>query len=722
MGAEATAPSLGDDASSGYEEAPELRVLAVLALSRAGLDARMVEAATLTVAATGRMLLTEKGFATVEELSQAQRDKWRAEAKRLACAEVEVKLGLGVYETRILVGLACAPTLTRRLVIDALDRGVASWAQIKAFWQRCGKLPSEAAELVAEALLGTDPAAAAKERLAADGALRDVPWQHSQYRAALEREAVAAKGTDAHAERSRRRAAYHARSAGLSIDEDGSATLTVTGPLVTMCALHRRIDTISRLLRKHGDPRTLDQLRSDVINALLLHGTLPLLDTDPDALDVADLAAITQIVNAQPSVHLQVVIPWHSLTDGPACPGCHEPLRLDPDADHSHDTPHDTRHHRDDPAHGTNGRALADGNAGQREGSGGSGRVLADGNAGQGMVGEILGAHPAFITPGHARELAVLPGTTLSRLLVDPADGRLLERSIATYRPDAAMRRQIRAADVYSRSPGSRRPLSACELDHVIPWGPSCDGPTCELNLAGLAKDAHDRKTKKLWSATINTRRDLTWTTLLGQTFTTRAHDYRQYTSTAALSSPPSTTCHPSATSGAARLGAFLGRVVTARAAPDLAQIALDPAQLPPDPAQLSPDPRKDPTHALDERRDLANRTLYAAIAHRGPGAYLIADDDYPGTGEHGGHLAGWAWITHTDARTGSRRFGPPRNPVTVDELLDLRREGPEPSSHTTGQSHRSPNAPLDTTSDTTLHPRTDTPWTRRQAQDPPPF
>ena len=113
---------------------------------------------------------------------------------------------------------------------------------------------------------------------------------------------------------------------------------------------------------------------------------------------------IAQIITARPAVHLQVVVPWDVLAGTPAC-GPHQ------------------------------------------------------------STAEILGRHPAFLTPGHARELGLTPGTTLSRLLIDPADGRLIERSIASYRPDAAMRRQIIAADVTSRSPGSRTPATSCEID-----------------------------------------------------------------------------------------------------------------------------------------------------------------------------------------------------------------------------------------------------------------
>jgi hypothetical protein len=147
---------------------------------------------------------------------------------------------------------------------------------------------------------------------------------------------------------------------------------------------------------------------------------------------------------------------------------------------------------------------------------------------GRAQVGEVLGPTSFAISPGLARELALTPGATIHRLVTDPVDGRCVERSAKGYRPDADMRRQIHAADVYSRTPGSRTHAAACELDHVTPWG-WAGGPTTETNLAMLDLPAHRSKTEGYLHLTINHRRDLTFTTLLGQVVRTRTHDYGQY-------------------------------------------------------------------------------------------------------------------------------------------------------------------------------------------------
>src|SRR5690606_37868401 len=140
----------------------------------------------------------------------------------------------------------------------------------------------------------------------------------------------------------------------MRVHDDGTATLTVRCALTTGAAVYQRIDRCSRALRAGGDPRTLAQLRADTTAALLLHGFLPLPGHDQpiptfgpgqhaagdcagessssaegerpgggqerfdlgmeDPVTPADLDQIARIVNAVPSVQLQVVIAWEALT------------------------------------------------------------------------------------------------------------------------------------------------------------------------------------------------------------------------------------------------------------------------------------------------------------------------------------------------------------------------------------------------------------------------
>lgn len=561
--------------ASEPEPEPEQKVLdriTGLAAARSAIEADLLVSTRELVATVGDELLRDKGFSDVEELSAGQRRRWRAEAKRLSCAELEVALGAGVKEARQLVGLACSPVPVRDQVEGALRRGTITWGHAKGFWDRCGRLPADDAGQVADGLFGTDAAAVVAERLAPDGTVCDRPWSSAHYWAALERESVRVEGTDVVAERERRRLARERRSASLRVDDDSTATLFVNGPVTSLAAISARLDRCARTLRKGGDPRTLPQLRSDVAQTLLLHGRLPLPDLgEDDLVTPAEAATIAQVVTAQPGVHLQVVVPWDGVTGMPSCHHCQ------------------------------------DGTAADRHVDGGG-------------IAEVLGTVPTFLTPGHARELALSPGTTLSRILVDPADGRLVERSIASYRPDAAMRRQIVAADVHSRAPGRRTSSARCEIDHETAWG--AGGPTSEPNLSLKDVAHHQFKTEGWWSSALAPNRDVTWETLLGQVTKTRCHDYRQYLRRAVATD--STT----------------GSTATSTA---------------------------------DAELDLACRTLYAALAHRGPHGLLTDPDDLHGATDHDEACTGWIRVTHR-SREGQVLSGPSHDQPTPARLLGLLR------------------------------------------------
>ncbi|WP_151525520.1 HNH endonuclease signature motif containing protein [Serinicoccus kebangsaanensis] len=665
MAAVSTLPTSG--------ESDALQVLGVLAATRSGVDARLIETTRLIVAAIADQLLVEKGFSAVGELTDGQRRRWRAEAKRLACAEVELKLGAGVTEARQLVGLACAPVGVRTDVIAALDRGEITWLQARSFWKRCGSLPVDSAEVVSEALFGTDPAAAAPERLDPQGELRERPWHEADYAAALQREAVRAEGQDVQAERERRRAAYAARRAELVVHDDGTGTLSVTGPLISMCAAHTRIERAARLLRKQGDPRTLDQLRADVTAALLVHGSVAPPATH-DELGVPDLGEVSRVVSALPAVELQVVVPWDALagTDAPTTVNPTNPTAPTEPTDPTQPTdptnlPRAVHHPCDDPPRCRRARR---------------------------GVGLVLGRHPAYLTPGQIRELALQHGTTLRRLLTDPADGRLIERSLRAYRPDAAMRRQVLAADVHARAPGSRHPGTSCEIDHVLPWG-EAGGSTTETNLALLGKRHHQLKTAGHAFAEINDLRDLTWTTLLGQAETTRAHDYRQY-----LDGTMSRDAQGQDWTASAD-----------RPDPDRSTSAHAPA---PDRADVGEDDWI--------RRDRANRALYAALAHRGPDAFLTDADDHLGSAEHGGALGGWLFVTRTTPG-GARRHGAAPDTETVGQVLGFTEaeapSGPAAPARPSPTSSTGRDAAPPRDDEGAPHPRA--PW-RPTHDQPPPF
>ncbi|WP_298746169.1 hypothetical protein [uncultured Serinicoccus sp.] len=651
-------PSDPSDPSEATIADPVARVRE-LARQRSALEAQLLGAARDLSAEVGRALLSDKGFADVEELTSAQRRRWRAETKRLACAELQVALGLGVKEARQMIGVACAPAPVRTVVGEALATGLASWGHVRAFWDRCGSLEADEAVLVCESLFGSDADTVVTERLGPDGTVLDRPWHQAEFWAALEREAVRVEGQDVVAERERRRRARADRHVWMRVDDDSTATLAITGPLTSLCAISRRLDLCAKALRKGGDGRTLAQLRSDVAQTLLLHGHLDLPDPQDALVSPTHGETVAQIVTAQPSICLEVVVPWDALSGHPACARCP-----------AGDDPPGTQPTLGHPAGAGVDRPAGDAEAPEQAppdrpaarlappDPAAAGRAMSPPAAAPArppsLVGEVLGRHPAFITAGHARELALAPGTTLTRLLVDPADGRLIERSITSYRPDAAMRRQVVAADVYSRAPGSRSPALACELDHEQPWG-SGGGATSESNLVLKDVRSHQLKTEGWWSSALGPRRDVRWETLLGQVEQTRGHDYRQYLPSRQAPSHPD--------------------------GPDL------------------PGPREQPGLDLpgDDDLDLACRALYAALAHRGVAALLADADDAEGATDHDPRLSGWITLAHR-GQDGRRRSGPPEDCATVASLLRMTsRTGPDddaPADALDGSQDQEPQSP----------------------------
>lgn len=662
--ADATAPEL--------VPLPHESVVAVdtAARARCRMEADLIEAAAEVVGECRARILDRRGLTGVA-LSPAAERSVDAAVRQAAVMELELATGTSTAEAQTLLAVATCGGELRSMLLAALRRGQARWVQVKTFWERTTRahLTHDQRLLVAYVLFGTDPALACEERFDIDGHLDlDRHWAHHPYLAALAREIAACLGQHPEADTARRRRAYENRRVEICLHDDGSATLTMTGPAVMIAGIRHRLDTAARALIAAGEERSLSQLRFDIAAALALHGILDLADTDADTLDEVltpeRLVDLLAVIHAQPKVHAQIIVPVDALRTGlPLCPACAEkiqPTQSDSGRPTGDDAGQDTTGHRagatsdDDHAEATDlsdhldaehpnpatpweqaargstspppwasppdqpsGQSLPDEAppdtdtdpaavsdpaclSGRRDSAA---PFLDREPPGRGLVGELIGSHPMFLTPGHARELVLLPGTTLHRLLTDPADGRLIERTLITYRPDTDMRRQVLAADLYSRAPGSRLTGRTLELDHVIPWG-TPGGTTTETNLAALSKRAHHEKTLGHWRIEMGTRRDLTVTTLLNQHRTTRVHDYGQYLRTA------------------------------------------------------EPDD-------LAARRDLASQAIYAHETQHQRTLYLAGD-------RAALRDEAWVRITHTDPRTGRTHDGPHPDTPTVEDLLNI--------------------------------------------------
>uniref|UniRef100_UPI002117C3B5 HNH endonuclease signature motif containing protein n=1 Tax=Ornithinimicrobium faecis TaxID=2934158 RepID=UPI002117C3B5 len=429
---------------------------------------------------------------------------------------------------------------------------------------------TEDSAAVANGLFGNDPKASVSERLDSAGEFLGGPWRHREFYRALDREVHKIKGRDPQSTKKTREDNLAANDTRVLVEDNGTAQVMIGCTATQGAAIADRIDKAARAARKAGDTRTQTQLRAATSIALLLHGTADLagLPDDPALVTVEQSEQLTKILHGLPAAQLNVIVPLNTLIgttpDGlapvdaegnpiPAAfaapstaaghptagqPGtrasssctCECTCGAEADESFTDRAPDDGRTGQDCPDPGSAGPDCPPQQAAPEQAASGTQPPPTPGEAdGEVGVGEVIGKHSVFLTPDEVRTLALTPGSTMHRLLTDPATGVLVERSIKAYPFDAGMRAHIIAADVFCRMPGCVKPASIAQIDHVQEHG-TPGGHTCIANGQPLDTPDHDLKTKKLWDAVIHANRDVTWTTLLGRIYTTKAHDYRQYT------------------------------------------------------------------------------------------------------------------------------------------------------------------------------------------------
>ena len=124
-------------------------------------------------------------------------------------------------------------------------------------------------------------------------------------------------------------------------------------------------------------------------------------------------------------------------------------------------------------------------------------------------------------------DLATRFDTTITRALLDPATGTIIETSSPAYRPPKKIAAMVRLRDGTCRFPGCTRPARRCDLDHVIPWP---NGPTQVANLHCLCQHHHRAKHEAGWILAMTPDGVCTWTSPLGQDYTTHPVDHLQAT------------------------------------------------------------------------------------------------------------------------------------------------------------------------------------------------
>ncbi|USQ79916.1 hypothetical protein NF556_20405 [Ornithinimicrobium faecis] len=469
------------------------------------------------------------------------------------------------------MAFANLPTAVTAPVTHSLVTGESTWRLVRRFQRACSTLTTEDAAAVANGLFGDDPAASVSERLDSAGEFAGGPWHHREFYRALDREVHKIKGRDPESTKKTREDSLAANDTRVMIEDNGTAQVMIGCTATQGAAIADRIDKAARAARKAGDTRTLTQLRTATSIALLLHGTADLagLPDDPALITVEQSEQLTKLLYGLPAAQLNVIVPLNTLIgttpDGLTPTGSSPDTSVDAEGNpipaafaaagatpgQSGTRPSGTGGVNSCTCECTCGaapdtRETAAGPAEQAPGDGPRGQDCPDpASTGQDCpptqpptpgepdgevgVGEVIGKHSVFLTPDEVRTLALTPGSTMYRLLTDPATGVLVERSIKAYPFDAGMRAHIIAADVFCRMPGCLKPASIAQIDHVQEHG-TPGGHTCIANGQPLDTPDHDLKTKKLWDAVIHANRDVTWTTLLGRIYTTKAHDYRQYT------------------------------------------------------------------------------------------------------------------------------------------------------------------------------------------------
>ncbi|CAN5584390.1 hypothetical protein BH23ACT6_BH23ACT6_21480 [soil metagenome] len=531
-------------------------------------DAMLVTAARTLADRAGREFLGRKGLASPVELTPTARQRWRAKTKSVVAEELATLTGYGVNACHARVGFALAPRAAVRSAERALFEGVTDWRAVSQYWQRCRTMEVEDATQVGDAvfaplLVSTTPEDADPSGDEDQRGARWETWQEFHRR--LERESVRVEGRDAAAERERRRAALRRRDTHAEIEQDGLGSFYVTAGTASVVAAAERIETIARRARKAGDTRSLGHIRSDTAMALLVHGILPLSEAPTSKGEMSPAASATstpksegevspaagatstpqseagkalvstpdsvcRIIAGLPTASVDVIVPVSALLSEQA-PTEVSASRNREDIGESvvkekfigeATGPASRAGHtkRGDPIE--TGRGVKSNAPGVKPNAPGAESDVPGG------VAEIPGH--GWLSAAHARELAVSPGAVLHRLLTDPADGRLVERTTTAYRPDAAMRAQVRALDRSCRAPGCTMPAHRCELDHETPFG-TPGGVTSETNLNPKHARHHQLKTEQFWTSVMDETRAVTWTTLFSRMYTTYAHDYREYDS-----------------------------------------------------------------------------------------------------------------------------------------------------------------------------------------------
>ncbi len=340
----------------------------------------------------------------------------------------------------------------------------------------------------------------------------------------------------------------------------GMAYLTLFAPAPVIHAAHDRLTQAARSTRSAGDARTLDQLRADVMTALLLDdGTLDLTAcTTTAASDPADTdrgpGRVSAPNVADPATEATAADPDRTFlsscaersgvagsspvsSDAPGscdCGRCAPSAQDDKKGGHSGRGGHgghaldDKKADPDPPGPGTSDRSTTDELWEDRYSLARIARSLRPKIYVTVPVLTLLGRidEPGLldgtvpIDADTAREMAGL-ATSFTRLLTHPHTGDVLAVGSEAYRPPADLTQYVTARDNGCRFPGCTRRAVETDTDHTTAH--ATGGATDATNLAALCRRHHVLKHQASYTVTQSETGDgtLTWTTPTGRTHTT---------------------------------------------------------------------------------------------------------------------------------------------------------------------------------------------------------
>ena len=173
---------------------------------------------------------------------------------RIVTDEIALATGVGIGEVARRLNLATAPRRHRR-IRQAMRDGDLSLQRALQVFSEMAPLPDADVAAVEDAVLAPGR----------DGQRVSQRTFVTRLRRAIA--SVDPRGSAERRDRARSRRGVFGRQT-----EDGMGSLTLVGPGDVIAAVLDRLDAAARERRSAGDPRSLDQLRSDLASHALLHG------------------------------------------------------------------------------------------------------------------------------------------------------------------------------------------------------------------------------------------------------------------------------------------------------------------------------------------------------------------------------------------------------------------------------------------------------------------